>query len=55
MLAVVLLLRREIGGFAQFLWYIRVGLLFGLVAAGAAAYAIGLWLAGLRPRHLREA
>ena len=54
MAVVVLAARNAVGDWAHYAWYGRVGLLLGVVAAGAAAYALGLWVAGLRPRHLRE-
>jgi putative peptidoglycan lipid II flippase len=54
MALVVLACRHAVGAWAEFKWYWRVGLLLGSVAAGAIAYAAGLWLAGLRPRHLKE-
>jgi putative peptidoglycan lipid II flippase len=54
MAAAVLACRHAVGDWGRFAWYGRVGLLLGVVAAGAATYATGLLLAGLRPRHLRE-
>jgi putative peptidoglycan lipid II flippase len=54
MAAVVLVCRNAVGEWAVHAWYWRVTLLLGAVAIGAAVYAAGLWLAGLRPRHLRE-
>jgi putative peptidoglycan lipid II flippase len=54
MTAVVLALRGQVGEWASHAWYGRVALLLAVVAAGAAAYGAGLWLTGLRPRHLRE-
>ena len=48
--------RAWVGDWSQLpAWYLRAGWLLGVVAAGAAAYALGLALGGLRPRHLREA
>lgn len=56
MAAVVLSARAWVGDWSQLpAWYLRAGWLLGVVAAGAAAYALGLALGGLRPRHLREA
>lgn len=46
--------RLWIGDFNVLPWWHRLAWLLGAVAAGAAAYAAGLLLAGLRPRHLRE-
>ena len=54
MAGVVLVLRQVLGPFTAMHWWHRLGWLVAVVAAGAAAYALGLWLAGLRPRHLRE-
>ena len=36
-------------------WYLRAAWLLGVVGAGALAYGLGLLIAGVRPRHLREA
>lgn len=36
-------------------WYLRALWLLGVVGAGALAYGLGLLIAGLRPRHVREA
>ena len=55
MAGAVLVLRHVLGPFTAMHWGHRIGWLVMVVAAGAAAYALGLWLAGLRPRHLREA
>ena len=51
----VLALRHFVGDWNQLRWMHRLGWLLVTVAAGASAYAAGLLLAGLRPRHLREA
>lgn len=56
MAAVVLLARHQVGDWAGLgAWYLRLLWLLGVVGAGAGAYALGLLLAGLRPRHVREA
>jgi putative peptidoglycan lipid II flippase len=54
MAAVVLACRHAVADWGGLAWYVRVALLLGMVAAGAATYAAALGLAGLRPRHLRE-
>lgn len=36
-------------------WYVRIGWLLLVVGGGALAYGLGLVIAGVRPRHLREA
>jgi putative peptidoglycan lipid II flippase len=54
MTGVVVASRTAVGDWAVHAWYERVAMLLGAIAAGAAAYAAGLWLAGLRPRHLRD-
>lgn len=51
----VLAVRHQVGDWNQLRWLVRLGWLLVAVAAGAAAYAAGLLLAGLRPEHLREA
>ncbi|MCX7042496.1 MAG: polysaccharide biosynthesis C-terminal domain-containing protein, partial [Gammaproteobacteria bacterium] len=52
--AVVWGVRLWIGDFNALAWWHRLAWLLAAVAAGATAYAAGLLLAGLRPRHLRE-
>lgn len=54
MAAVVLALRWQIGAFDQHGAWQRWGWLLLVVALGAAAYALGLLIAGMRPRHLRH-
>lgn len=51
----VLGIRYAVGDWNVLHWTLRLAWLLGAVAAGAAAYGAGLLLAGLRPRHLREA
>lgn len=56
MIAAVLVARQWLGDWSQLgAWYVRVFWLLLVVASGAGAYGLGLLLAGLRPRHLREA
>ena len=54
MLATVLAIRYWVGDWKALHWSLRLAWLGGAVAAGAAAYAAGLLLAGLRPSQLRE-
>jgi putative peptidoglycan lipid II flippase len=54
MSAAVLLVRHFVGAWTEYVWWSRVLLLLGAVAAGAAAYGLALIATGLRPRHLRE-
>lgn len=54
MAAVVLALRAWVGDWIALGVAARIGWLLAAVAAGALAYAATLWLAGLRPRDLRE-
>jgi putative peptidoglycan lipid II flippase len=53
MAVVVLALRQQVGDFGALPALQRVGWLLATVAAGALAYALGLLLAGVRPRQLR--
>jgi peptidoglycan biosynthesis protein MviN/MurJ (putative lipid II flippase) len=53
MAVVVLALRQQVGDFGVLPALQRVGWLLATVAAGALAYALGLLLAGVRPRQLR--
>jgi putative peptidoglycan lipid II flippase len=56
MAGTVLAARAWIGDWAGLgSWYVRIAWLLAVVAAGAAAYGLGLLLSGLRPRDLREA
>jgi putative peptidoglycan lipid II flippase len=50
----VMLFRHYAGSWVQHVWWVRVLLLLGAVAAGGLAYALALIATGLRPRHLRE-
>jgi putative peptidoglycan lipid II flippase len=54
MVVALWLLRGALGPFTAMRWLHRLGWLLVAVASGASAYGLGLWLAGLRPRHLRE-
>ena len=54
MAATVLGMRLWAGDWTAMGWWLRLGWLLAAVAAGGAAYAAGLVLTGLRPRHLRE-
>jgi putative peptidoglycan lipid II flippase len=54
MAATVLAMRLWAGEWTAMGWWLRLGWLLAAVAAGGAAYAAGLVLTGLRPRHLRE-
>ncbi len=55
MTAAVLAARHALGDWSALgPWYVRVAWLLAVVAAGAASYGLGLLLAGIRPRHLRE-
>jgi putative peptidoglycan lipid II flippase len=54
MAATVLGMRLWAGEWTAMGWWLRLGWLLAAVAAGGAAYAAGLVLTGLRPRHLRE-
>jgi len=51
----VLAIRHVAGDWNAMRWLHRLFWLIATVAAGAVAYAAGLLLAGLRPKHLREA
>ena len=51
----VLAIRHAVGDWNELRWLQRLAWLLVAVAAGAAAYGIGLLVAGLRPKHLREA
>ena len=51
----VLAIRHVAGDWNAMRWLHRLFWLMVAVAAGAAAYGAGLLLAGLRPKHLREA
>jgi putative peptidoglycan lipid II flippase len=56
MIAVVAWARMQLGDWAGLgAWYLRLGWLLLVVGAGALAYGLGLVIAGVRPRHLREA
>ena len=55
MILAVLAVRHLVGDWNALRWLHRLFWLMAAVAAGAAAYGAGLLLAGLRPRHLREA
>ncbi|HEU0153316.1 MAG TPA: murein biosynthesis integral membrane protein MurJ [Arenimonas sp.] len=56
MSAVVLYACRQVGDWADLgPWYLRAAWLAAVVGAGALAYGLGLLLAGVRPRQLREA
>jgi len=50
----VLALRAYVGDWSALRGSLRLAWLLAAVGAGALAYAIGLLLAGLRPRHVRE-
>jgi putative peptidoglycan lipid II flippase len=50
----VMLFRHYVGNWVEYVWWSRVLLLLGAVAAGGLAYALALIATGLRPRHLRE-
>jgi putative peptidoglycan lipid II flippase len=54
MVGAVLAVRYWVGDWKQLHWGMRLVWLLVAVAAGAAAYAAGLLLTGLRPAHLRE-
>ncbi|MGH8105370.1 MAG: lipid II flippase MurJ, partial [Arenimonas sp.] len=54
MTAVVLGIRHVVGDWSQYVWWSRVLLLLGVIAAGGVAYGLALIATGLRPRHLRE-
>jgi len=54
MTLVVLGIRHMAGDWSDLSWMLRLAWLLLAVAGGAAAYGLGLWLAGLRPAHLRE-
>ena len=54
MTLVVLGIRHVAGDWSHLSWLLRLAWLLLAVAAGAAAYGLGLWLTGLRPAHLRE-
>jgi putative peptidoglycan lipid II flippase len=55
MTVAVLAIRHVAGDWNAMRWQLRLLWLMAAVAAGAAAYGAGLLLAGLRPKHLREA
>ena len=55
MTAAVLLVRHHVGDWGALRATHRIAWLLAAVGAGAVAYALGLLMAGLRPRHLREA
>jgi putative peptidoglycan lipid II flippase len=56
MVVVVAWARMQLGDWAELGdWYLRLGWLLLVVGAGALAYGLGLLIAGVRPRHLREA
>jgi len=55
MILAVLAVRHLVGDWNALRWLHRLFWLMAAVAAGAAAYGAGLLLAGLRPKHLREA
>ena len=56
MAAAVLYARHLVGDWGALgPWYLRAAWLLGVVGAGALAYGLGLLLAGVRPRQLREA
>jgi len=54
MIASVLLLRHAIGAWSELGEVARWLAALGVIASGMLAYALGLLIAGLRPRHLRE-
>jgi putative peptidoglycan lipid II flippase len=54
MAGAVLGFRHFVGDWTDYVWWSRALLLLGVVATGAAAYALALAATGLRPRHLRE-
>lgn len=54
MVAVVLALLAFWQGWTAWPWWERVWKLAVVVGSGAAAYAVLLWLQGIRPRHLRH-
>lgn len=54
MAAAVLACLQALGSWAEMAVFARIGWLLAVVAAGGLAYALGLLVAGLRPRHLRE-
>ncbi len=54
MMLVLLLLRQRIGLWGDYATLTRVLFLTAAVGLGAGAYLLGIWLAGVRPRHLRE-
>jgi len=54
MAAVVLGFRYFVGDWTEYVWWSRILLLLGAVAAGGLTYGLVLIATGLRPRHLRE-
>jgi putative peptidoglycan lipid II flippase len=54
MAVAVLGIRHFVGDWNHLHWLSRLAWLMVAVGSGAAAYAAGVMLAGLRPRHLRE-
>jgi len=54
MIASLMAMQSQVGAWGDLAPVMRVLLLLATVGLGAGAYLSGIWLAGVRPRHLRE-